>query len=767
MSHANGMDVDQPVASGSNQPMDVDPTSTPRQTAPFPQIAPSTDVLTRTHTHTPVRTASPYTFSKSTPTTTATSLVPGAARIARTGYIWDQMMMLHCQDGYKVTEDDVADNGVGHPEDPMRIKRIYSRLAEQGLIRRMKRLEFEEITMEQVMQVHTQELWDKVQGTEFITYDYIQRSKEYYDSLSLYVCRETAHCARLSCGGVVQACVSVCENQVRNAFAIVRPPGHHAEPDEHMGFCFFNNVAVAAKEVTRRGLAKKVMILDWDIHHGNGTQRAFWNDPNVLYVSLHRHDGGSFYPTSDFGALDQSGQGEGLGKCVNVPWPGPGFGDADYIYAFQKIIMPIGYEFDPDLVIISAGFDAADGDQLGQCHVTPAAYGHMTHMLTALAGGKVVVALEGGYNLEAISNSALAVARVLLGETPAELGPMQASEVATEVVFQVAQQQSKYWKSINVKACEPPEVSALEDGSSPVYSISDLLKIHRAHHMFSKHGLFQIPLASEELEELFGGQVICNEGVYEKGSTGVLVVFVHDFGNLRVETDGVLTTNVHMTNSYLLDTSDSIVSWVSDMGYNLIDVNMLQQLPTRAPTVGPKMVQKVAPDIEGRMIRYIWDNYIELSACDKIILIGHGTGCRAIMDLINKRDVECKVKAVVQVAGLHTLVQPDKINPQRVKWFKQCNRIYVPNSHVILGDEKVQRRFGNDVFHTSEKAKVVDVLNDVLPEVKSFIDDKIVAARLQEAANASDDDEDERVNGHGAGSLGQPMSMATMATAAA
>lgn len=165
------------------------------------------------------------------------------------------------------------------------------------------------------------------------------------------MCRETGHCARLSCGGVIQACRSVCEGEVRNAFAIVRPPGHHAEPDEHMGFCFFNNVAVATREVQRQGLAKKVLILDWDVHHGNGTQRAFWDDPNVLYISIHRHDGGKFYPSSDFGALDMVGEGEGEGKSVNIPWPGPGFGDGDYIYAFQKIVMPIAYEFAPDLVI--------------------------------------------------------------------------------------------------------------------------------------------------------------------------------------------------------------------------------------------------------------------------------------------------------------------------------------------------------------------------------------------------------------------------------
>ncbi|WVF65792.1 hypothetical protein IAT40_000526 [Kwoniella sp. CBS 6097] len=645
-------------------------------------------------------------------------------RISRTGYIYDPMMMLHCQDGYTPTADDVLDNGEGHPEEPMRIKRIFGRLAEQGLIKRMRKLEFDQVTMEQVMLVHWEELWYKVQGTENLTDEHIQESKNYYDQLSLYVCRETAHCARLSCGGVIQACLSVCRGDVRNAFAIVRPPGHHAEPDEHMGFCFFNNVAVAAKEVQRLGLAKKVLILDWDVHHGNGTQRAFWDDPNVLYMSLHRHDGGRFYPTSDFGALDMVGSGAGEGKSVNVPWPGPGFGDADYIYAFQRIIMPIAYEFAPDLVIISAGFDAADGDHLGGCHVTPPAYGHMAHMLSALAGGKLVVALEGGYNLKAISDSALAVAHVLLGETPAELDVIQASEAATEVIYQCAKVQSTYWQSIDVKACEPPEVSAMEDGSSPITSIPDLLKIHRAHHMFTKHSLFQIPLASAELEESFGGQVICSENVYEAGPRGVLVVFVHDFGNLRVETDDVSTTNVHLENSYLLDTSDAVVSWVNSEKYSLIDVNVLKQLPTKLPREGPQMVSKSGPKLESQLIKYIWDNYIELSEAENVVLIGHGMGCHTVMDLVNHREVEKKVKAVVQVAGLHSIVRVDPTNEGKRDWFRESNQIYVPSTHPVLQESRIQRRLGGQVF-TTEEAKVVDVLNKVLPRVKAFVTDKL------------------------------------------
>lgn len=189
---------------------------------------------------------------------------PPPAYMTRTGYVYDPLMMLHCNDGYTPTSDSNT-SGDGHPEEPMRIKRIFQRLAENGLIRRMKKLEFGEATFAQIIQVHSDELFQKVESTEMMDDDFIQNSKHYYEQLSLYVCRETAQCARLSCGGVIKACEAVCSGEVRNAFAIVRPPGHHAEPDQHMGFCFYNNVAVATREVQRLGMAKKILILDWQV----------------------------------------------------------------------------------------------------------------------------------------------------------------------------------------------------------------------------------------------------------------------------------------------------------------------------------------------------------------------------------------------------------------------------------------------------------------------------------------------------------------------
>jgi histone deacetylase 6 len=157
---------------------------------------------------------------------------------------------------------------------------------------------------------------------------------------------------------------------------------------------------------------------------------------------------GRFYPSGNDGAMDKVGLWAGEGKNVNIPWPTKGMGDGDYMYAFQHVVMPIGMEFDPDLVIVAAGFDAAAGDELGGCFVSPACYAHMTHMLMSLANGKVAVCLEGGYNFAAISKSALEVTRTLMGEPPDRLYATQATDIAIQTVEQVRQIQSRYWNCL-------------------------------------------------------------------------------------------------------------------------------------------------------------------------------------------------------------------------------------------------------------------------------------------------------------------------------
>jgi histone deacetylase 6 len=279
--------------------------------------------------------------------------------------------------------------------------------------------------------------------------------KEQSDSHdSVYFNDATYNCAKLAVGGAIEACRAVIRGDVRNAIAIIRPPGHHAESDKPSGFCIFNNVPIATRVCQNNFPEKcrKVLILDWDVHHGNGIQHAFYDDPNVLYISLHVYQGGTFYPCLPDGDYDYVGEGAGVGRNVNIPWGDTNMGDAEYIYAFQQIVMPIATEFDPDLVIISAGFDAAEGDTLGGCHVSPACYAHMTHMLMQLAHGKIAVCLEGGYNLRSIARSALAVTRTLMLEPPDRLADdLEPQESAVRVIEQVKRKHSKYWKCLYPK----------------------------------------------------------------------------------------------------------------------------------------------------------------------------------------------------------------------------------------------------------------------------------------------------------------------------
>ena len=186
----------------------------------------------------------------------------------------------------------------------------------------------------------------------------------------------------------------VARGENRNGFAVVRPPGHHAEADAAMGFCFFNSIALAARLLRHRmpHEMRRILIVDWDVHHGNGTQQAFYDDASVLYLSVHRHDDGNFFPGT--GGPAECGVGTGLGYNVNVAWSGgvnPPLGDAEYLAAFRTVVMPIARDFAPDIVLVSAGFDAAVGHPapLGGYVVSPACFGHLTRELMQLANGKV------------------------------------------------------------------------------------------------------------------------------------------------------------------------------------------------------------------------------------------------------------------------------------------------------------------------------------------------------------------------------------------
>lgn len=323
---------------------------------------------------------------------------------------------------------------------------------------------------------------------------------------SVYLSVNTPKCALLAAGGAIEAARAVMNRQVKNAIAVIRPPGHHAEHDTPMGFCFFNNVPVAVRACQKEfgDRARKVLILDWDVHHGNGVQHMFYNDPNVLYISLHVSLGGAFYPSGDDKDHLHCGVEPAMGKNVNIPWKTAGMGDGDYLYAFQQIVMPIAQDFDPDMVFICAGFDAAEGDMIGSCHVSPAGYAHMTHMLMSLADGNVVACMEGGYNLRSIAISALAVTRTLMGVQPGRLQSTRPTPAGVDSVQMVRQAQCRYWPCLF-----PADISeALSLHRADRFH--DIIRDWQAQQLWESQKMIPLFIARDELSRSFDKQVLAS-----------------------------------------------------------------------------------------------------------------------------------------------------------------------------------------------------------------------------------------------------------------
>ncbi|XP_017654077.1 polyamine deacetylase HDAC10 isoform X4 [Nannospalax galili] len=244
----------------------------------------------------------------------------------------------------------------------------------------------------------TRLLWDDqeyvalVRKTQTLDQGELQALSKQFDAV--YFHPSTFHCARLAVGAALQLVDAVLTGTVQNGLALVRPPGHHSQRAAANGFCVFNNVAIAAKHAKQKYGLNRILIVDWDVHHGQGTQYIFSDDPSVLYFSWHRYEHGCFWPFLQESDADAVGQGQGRGFTVNLPWNQVGMGNADYLAAFLNVLLPLAFEFDPELVLVSAGFDSAIGDPEGQMQATPECFAHLTQLLQVLAGGRVCAVLE-------------------------------------------------------------------------------------------------------------------------------------------------------------------------------------------------------------------------------------------------------------------------------------------------------------------------------------------------------------------------------------
>ncbi len=307
-----------------------------------------------------------------------------------------------------------------HPESPQRLASIDKKFAESDISTVVERLSPREATADELALVHSDAYIEEMEkealhihGNELLRID-----SDTYMSEGSYTA------AKLAAGAGILAIEGVYEGRFESAFVAVRPPGHHASRQTAMGFCLYNNIAMAAQYARKKLGYERIAIIDWDVHHGNGTQDIFYSDPSVCFISMHEYPA---YPGT--GWFKEHGKGEGEGYTVNIPLPG-GTGDRGYLAAWDRIVKPVCLEYAPDLILVSAGYDAHQADPLAYQNVSTAGFAMLTQRLADVSrevGVRSICFLEGGYNLSALADSALATMRVLNAESAEQLAAVHVS----------------------------------------------------------------------------------------------------------------------------------------------------------------------------------------------------------------------------------------------------------------------------------------------------------------------------------------------------
>ncbi|KAM9582549.1 polyamine deacetylase HDAC10 isoform 1-T1 [Guaruba guarouba] len=353
-----------------------------------------------------------------------------------TALIYDEEMTTH----RLLWSDPVCDIEV-----PERLSFSYEQLKRYHLLERCVHVPTREGSEEEILLVHSSEYLEVAKSTQTMNEEELKKVSGNYDAFFFHP--NTYRCARLAVGATLQLVDAVMSGKVCNGMALVRPPGHHSQRNAANGFCLFNNVAIAAEYAKLKYGLQRILIVDWDVHHGQGTQYIFEEAPSVLYFSWHRYEHQEFWPSLRESDYDAVGLGKGKGFNINLPWNKVGMGNSDYLAAFFHVLLPVAFEFDPELVIVSSGYDSGIGDPEGQMNATPEVFAHLTHFLMQLANGKLCIILEGGYHLKSLSESICMTVKTLLGDpVPQITGEMAPCLSALESIQNVRAAHKPYWK---------------------------------------------------------------------------------------------------------------------------------------------------------------------------------------------------------------------------------------------------------------------------------------------------------------------------------
>lgn len=323
-----------------------------------------------------------------------------------------------------------------HPENSSRLNAVMGLLTKKNVFEKVPLAEPAHAKREDILRVHTQEHFESIKS--------LSEKGEALIDADTYVNSKSFDAALLSAGGIMSCADKYFEGH-KYSFALVRPPGHHAESNKSMGFCLFNNIAVGAKYAMEKYGLTRIFILDYDVHHGNGTQEIFYPSSSVLYLSLHQYP---LYPGT--GSIDETGRGKGKGYTINVPLP-PETCDKSYLRVFDEIVIPVMKEFRPELVFVSAGYDAHHSDPLGGMRLSTRCYYEIAKKLKLGTKAGIIFGLEGGYNIDALANSVFATLAALfeLGEEPAETPLEENRNITSYVDSRIAAVKnvlSGYWK---------------------------------------------------------------------------------------------------------------------------------------------------------------------------------------------------------------------------------------------------------------------------------------------------------------------------------